>query len=260
MSQPLSCFQDAFVEALYGRPAAPLAELAVQPGFALYRNGVLGNCMQALCDNFPSVERLVGHDWLLAAGQVYAHASPPTDARLIHYGADFPAFLATFEPAQELPYLPAVAMIDRLWIEAFTADLQPPLSAACLATVPAEQLGELCLRPLASARWGWFTDCPAYTLWRCNRDGTVLPDTLDWSGEGVLLVGNEHGVAAQPLSHGAVAFLDACSQCHSLDAAAAQALGISPNLNFTELLGQLLTTGALASLPDTSAPLLLKES
>jgi hypothetical protein len=93
MNPSLRQFQDAFVDALQGRPAPQLAVLTEQPAFAVYRNTVLAGCVDALRANFPSVEQLVGPAWMGDAAAAYARQSPPSDTRLIHYGATFAAFL-----------------------------------------------------------------------------------------------------------------------------------------------------------------------
>jgi hypothetical protein len=108
-----------------GTPAW-LARLAAMPGFAVYRNTVMKACVDALEANFPAVSRLVGEEWMRAAAARYAAAERPTGPMLLDYGATFPGFLAAFEPATSLPWLPAVATLDRLWIESHkAADAEP---------------------------------------------------------------------------------------------------------------------------------------
>ena len=107
----LSRFQDDFAQALLATDTAASATLSavtVQPAFAIYRNTVMKGCIDALQANYPAVTRLVGDEWLRAAAAVYARDALPAQPMLLHYGADFADFLARFEPAAELPYLPGV--------------------------------------------------------------------------------------------------------------------------------------------------------
>lgn len=247
MSSPLQQFQDAFVAALEGAPGT-LAGITEQPGFAVYRNTVLKGRIDALCANFPAVERLTGRDWLAGAAAIHARQTPPNDARLVFYGEQFPAFLDQFEPARALPYLGAVARLDQLWREAFTAPHQPRLALVALASLPASELGGQCLRPAASTRWQWFAGQPIYTLWHCNHQGLPLPEALPWQGEGALFVGHPEQVCVQPLSAGGCAFLEACAGGHSLDHASTYALQVEPTLDFTPLMANLANAGALAAL------------
>ncbi|WP_217473916.1 DNA-binding domain-containing protein [Stutzerimonas stutzeri] len=255
MSLSLGHFQDAFVEALQGvEPAAydeaeaVIAALAAQPGFAVYRNTVMKGCVDALRANFPTVERLVGGEWFAAAAAVYARRSPPVMAQLIEYGADFADFLQAFEPARELPYLAGVARLDRLWIEAFSAAEQAPLTLAAIAGLAPEQLAGLRLRPTAAARWQWFA-LPVFTIWRCNREQQEVPQLLLWQGEGGLLYRRGERVGWQPLGAGGCAFLDACAAQCSLDEASARALQAQPDLDFNDLLARLFEAGVFAAEP-----------
>lgn len=240
MKTSLGVFQDAFVDALYQRPAPALQAVTAQPAFEVYRNTVLKGCVDALCDNFPAVERLVGTDWLRAAAAIHARETPPSDARLVYYGEHFADFLDAFEPARELPYLGDVARLDRLWIEAFAAPQEPVLELASLAGMTASDLAACRLEPRASARWRWFAEQPIYSIWRHNREALPMPEELAWQGEGALLVGHAEGVAWQALEVGGCAFLDACAAGHDLDHASALALDAQPELDFTALLGRLL--------------------
>lgn len=153
MKTSLGRFQEAFVEALYQRSPPGLQGLTEQAGFSVYRNTVLKGCTDALCDNFPSVERLVGTDWLRGAATIHAQQTPPNDARLVLYGEDFADFLDAFEPARELPYLAGVARLDRLWLEAYTAPQEPALQWSDLAGMTASDLAPCHLHP-APARAG----------------------------------------------------------------------------------------------------------
>ena len=137
----LASFQDAFAQALTA-PDAPvstyLGRLVSQPGFAVYRNTMMKGCIDALQANYPAVARLTGESWFRAAAAVYVRETPPDDPSLLRYGASFAAFLARFEPTRELPYLPDVATLDRLWTVAHMARDEPVLDAALLAQLPRE--------------------------------------------------------------------------------------------------------------------------
>ena len=84
----LATFQDAFARALLAvDPAAGADEairrLAAQPGFAVYRNTVLKGCIDALQASFPTVERLVGPEWLRGAAGVFARGQLPSQPSLL---------------------------------------------------------------------------------------------------------------------------------------------------------------------------------
>lgn len=248
MTLTLAQFQDAFVEALYQRPAPSLAALTSQPGFSVYRNTVLAGAVEALCANYPSIERLVGGQWMRAAATLYAENSPPDDPRLVLYGADFPAFLQAGQAQHGLVYLADVARLDRYWGESFSAPLEPALALAELAGMTAADLSHGHLRPRASVRWHWCAEHPAYSLWRHSREGLDWPQEHPWVAEGALFSGHADGVAHHALEAGGCTFLDACAAGHNLQQASALALQAQPGLDFNHLLGRLLQAQAFRPL------------
>ncbi|MCU1725105.1 DNA-binding domain-containing protein [Pseudomonas sp. 5P_5.1_Bac1] len=240
MNLTLGQFQDAFVASLYGNPAEELAALTEQPAFAVYRNTVLAGAVDALCANFPSVERLVGYDWMHGAAAAYAQLSPPGDPRLIRYGAGFPDFLDEQTGAQGTPWLADVARLDFDWAAAFSAPVDPSLDLTELAGMSAADLARCHLRPRRGVRWRWFPLHPVFSLWRHNREGLDWPPAQPWIAEGALLTGDADGVIHHPLDAGGCAFLDACAVGHALEQAALLAEKTQPDLDFNDLLGRLL--------------------
>ncbi|RAR68079.1 putative DNA-binding protein [Paraburkholderia unamae] len=249
MTSSLARFQDAFVAALDG--GAPLdarvAALAAQPGFAVYRNTVFKGCVDALAANFPAVARLVGKAWFDAAAMEYARHTPPEDARLLMYGATFPAFLADCESARELTWLGGVARLDRLWCEAHTAADDVSLDASAFVSLTPEAFERLRVRTHASARWAWFDAQPVRTIWSANRAGDTLPDPLEWRGEGVLILRRFGGVTWASLGPGACAMLDACAAGATLGEALERALSAEPGADLGAWFADLVSHGALAA-------------
>lgn len=249
MNGSLERFQDAFADALFGAQSGDerVARLHEQPGFSVYRNTVFKGCVDALQANFPAVARLLGEAWFRSAAASYVGEHAPADARLVHYGADFAAFLEDFEPARGMPYLAEVARLDALWVQAHTARDEVPIDAAAVATLSAEVLGQAILRPHATARWIAFDTMPAFTIWRANREGWDVPDDLVWQGERALLLRAFGEVTWQPLSVAGYAFLDACAVGQPFDAAAARALDAQPEAALGDVVGELLAAGTFSA-------------
>ncbi len=249
MNGALERFQDAFAGALFGAPFddARVAHLHDQPGFTVYRNTVFKGCVDALQANFPAVARLVGDAWFRSAAAAYVREHAPDDARLVHYGADFAAFLEGFEPARGLPYLADVARLDALWVQAHTARDDVSIDAAAVATLSAEALGQAILRPHATARWIAFDTVPAFSIWSANREGRDVPADLVWQGERALLLRAFGEVTWRPLSAAGYAFLDACAEGEPFDAAATRALDAQPDVALGDLVGVLLAAGTFSA-------------
>jgi hypothetical protein len=243
-------FQDAFAQALLApnpdaSDVSAVAALARQPGFAVYRNTVLKGCVDALQANYPAVARLVGEEWFRAAASLYAHANLPSQPTLLHYGDGFAAFLANFEPAADLPYLPGVARLDRFWTEAHVARDEAPVDPGMLAGLDPEQVQRVVLRPHLSARWAWFDDQPVYTIWARNRGAAPEDETdIEWRGEGALVVRPRDAVHWTGIDAAGCAFLDACAAGHSLAEAGAAALAVDPGADLARLGAQLFSAGA----------------
>lgn len=251
----LSTFQDGLAAALLPRAdhamhTAPwLAALQSQPGFAVYRNTVHKACIDALQANYPTVCALVGDAWLRAAAALFVQAQPPTDGRLMAYGEGFADFLQAFEAAAGLPYLPAVARLDRCWTESHLAADAPVLGAAWLARQRPEDLSGLCLAPHPAARWAWSEEHPASTLWQRQREGAPMDAELAWEGDGALLTRPDGAVQWMPLPRAGVVFLDACATALPLELAAAHAQLAQPDADLGALMAQLLQAGALCAPP-----------
>lgn len=242
----LAGFQNRFADALLQDDAAAGA-LAAQPGFAVYRNTVMKGWVDALLANYPAVCRLVGAPFLRAAAAEYARAHPVADARLWCYGAGFADFLAVYEAAATLPYLPGVARLDRCWTEAHGAADAPALDVAELAGLDPQALAALTLVPHPAARWAWFDAQPVYTIWRRNReaaDNDDSDDTPAWHGEGALLLRPADVVRWQSLDAAGCAFLDACADGMPLGTAAGAALAADAQADIAALLATLLAAGA----------------
>ena len=249
----LADYQHAFARALLaedpGSAPPELARLVAQPGFAVYRNTVLKGCIDALHANFPAVARLVGDEWFRAAAAVYARRELPTMPTLLTYGQTFADFLARFEPAAELPYLAAVARVDRLWSESHVAADDAVLDPAALASLAPDDMSRVTLRPQAAARWTWRDEHPICALWSRNRDLAVEFDAeFEWRGEGVLLTRPQGAVTHQWLSRAGAAFLSACAEGLSIERAVAAALEDDATTDLAALINQFLQAGAFAAL------------
>jgi len=248
MSDALSRYHRAFIQALYGEAPPELAHLQQQPGFAVYRNSVLKGCIDALQANFPSLVSLTGAVFFREMARQYALVEPPRQGELIRYGEFFPAVIAAYPPAMDVLYLADIARLDWLWLEVFCAAPSAGLDTQTLVEMPPEKLGECSLILRDSARWHWHASLPIFTLWHFNRYHTATPENILWRGEGVLLVMNQQRIEASEISHGAAIFLAACRDGVSLNEASERALQAEPTLDIGPLFTHLLQQGVFAGI------------
>lgn len=247
----LARFQDDFARALLARDdaASPaLATLTTQPAFAIYRNTVMKSCIDALQANYPAVTRIVGEEWLRAAAAIYARDALPGLPMLLQYGVDFADFLARFEPAAELTYLPGVARLDRFWTEAHAAATEDTLIPAAVTQLASGNFFRARLRPHAATRWAWFADAPVYTIWSRNRSDSAVDGDIAWRAEGALLTRPQDSVQWRALDRAGCAFLDACAAGGTVAEAAQAALAARADADLGGLMAQLLEAGAFSRL------------
>lgn len=130
--------------------AAALCDPALPgPGgrhFAVHRNNVVAGLVAALAAAYPAVRALVGPAFFAAAAALHVRAHPPRSPVMLHYGADFPDWIARFAPAAGLAYLADVALLERAWGAAFHAGEAVPDSGARLACLAPDRLGAVRFR------------------------------------------------------------------------------------------------------------------
>ena len=246
----MTAFHAAFVEALEGRFDDLWPHLTPDDrtlgAIAVYRNTSIKGRIDALEANYPTVVRMVGADWFRAAAREFVEDQPGDDPVLAGFGAGFPAWLAAFEPARDLPYLPPVARLDRAWTEAHLApDAEPMGAAQAVAAGLALTAAPARLHP--SVRLFWF-DWTAPSLWLAHRE----PDeaaALHWrpDAEGLLIHRPGAEVRARRLSRAEWVFLDAARKGRPFGAAALSARAIQPTLDASALFAGLLAAGAFDS-------------
>jgi len=168
-AQPDHAGIEAGLHAALWAPQTPAGLSSPHPDrrFAVYRNNVQHGLSTALATRFPVVERLVGADFFAATARVFAAQHPPETPVLLDWGEAFPAFLAGFEPAAGLPYLPDVARLEWLRGRAYHAADAPAADPALLSAFRPETL-RLTLAPSVA---GFASRWPAVSIWAMNQPG-----------------------------------------------------------------------------------------
>jgi hypothetical protein len=162
---------------------------------------------------------------------------------LLEYGEAFPAFLAGFEPAQSLPYLPHVARLEWLRHAAFHAPDAEPMDGARLAEVPVDHLDRVVLHLHPSAGL-LVSPYPVFSIWRTNSmDADVRAIGPEMSGEAALVLRPKLEVGSILLPPGGAAFISAIADGNGLARAAEQAAADAPDFALAETLGTCLARG-----------------
>lgn len=244
-------FYDAFSSALAGDDAAlspwwPDGAQGVV-GLSIYRNTIRKGLADAIAASFPAVLAVVGAEWLREAAVMFSHSHPPMQASLIDYGDAFPGWLAEFEPARQLPYLPDLARLDRLWTEAHLAADSACLAPEALGAMSPDAFHCVSLQLVPSVRLVMF-DTSMPDLWVALR-GPHAPKDLELqdAAQALLIWRPVSEVKTTSLKPAVFAFLEACRRGESVAAAVAMVAAQMPLAELTEMFADLFSSGVFAA-------------
>lgn len=152
----------------------------------IYRNNYFSALIDVLSARYPVVLKLVGDAFFKAVAKEYVFDHPPLNPVLAEYGEEFPAFLAQFPPAQSIPYLPDVALLESMRQQAILEEDAPVLDLALLIEDDPERLPQLSFRFLPSCRL-FETSWPALEIWENNQQDQPAPMEIDEKAGGILV-------------------------------------------------------------------------
>ncbi|MGB1089055.1 MAG: putative DNA-binding domain-containing protein, partial [Alphaproteobacteria bacterium] len=157
------------VDCVLGNGLAPAARLRV------HANNTRLTLTDALSKTFPVIAALTGGEFFAALAAHYIEADPPRSAALIDWGTGFAEFLAGFQPAQQLPYLPDMARLEWAVSESFNAADNAPATADSLNAMNPAELADAPL-PLHSAAHLLKADWPVDDIWAAHQPGGLSLD------------------------------------------------------------------------------------
>ncbi|MGA7384524.1 MAG: DNA-binding domain-containing protein [Methylocella sp.] len=211
--------------------------------FAVYRNNIMVGLVSALEARFPATRKIVGEDFFKGAAKLFAATQPPRSPLMMFYGDAFPAFLADFEPAREVPYLTDVASLEAARTRACHAADAKPLAAAALSGIAPDTLAgvRFILHPSVEIV---ASDYPIVTIWAMNSGEIDLAPIPNWRGEDALVSRPGFDVEVRRLPPGAKTFLQNLAAGNPLRKAAAAALAANASFDLAANLAALF--GGLA--------------
>lgn len=214
---------------------------------AVYRNNVVASLIDALGATFPVVRQLVGETFFRAMARLFVRSAPPSSPILAHYGAEFPAFIAGFAPAADLPWLADVARLEYLRVRAYHAADVPVADPAELAELlgDPERLGglRLVLQPALALLRSPFA---IVSLWAAHQQDTVdLTQVVPGQAENALVLRHGLDVEVIGLLPGEALFVACLQEGASLGQAAGEATDRHPQLDMVTPLALLIRAGAI---------------
>lgn len=213
--------------------------------FDVYRNNVAVGLTDALKAGFPVIAKLLGNQNFRAVAGVYLRAHPPRSPLMMHYGTDFPEFLAGFQPLAHLGYLADTARLEQLIRRSYHAADATPMAAEILSSVPPDALNAVQLHLAPSLFW-LTSDWPIHAIWRYNSQPNAPKPTA--GAQSVLITRPGFDPQVQLLDPGGAEFLTAIHNGASLGDALELATTRSAGFDFAALLGQLLAGGAITDI------------
>jgi len=198
---------------------------------------------------YPAIYRLVGCDFFDALASKFIGAHPPNQGALIAYGTEFPAFLDTFEPAQQLPYLADMARLEWARHEAFHAADAIPLNGSTLAELTSEQIAGLRFRLSPSAGL-LASPYPLATLWELTHAEEEPEETVEIqpTASHLLIHRPDMDVQILTLSESAFIFLKSLSDGQNLTEAYEATIKQNPGFNLQATLKDLMDTEAFTAI------------
>jgi hypothetical protein len=216
-------------------------------GLAVYRNNYRLGLIDTLNMIYPVCGQIVGEEFMTGLAREYSKRHASYSGNLHRYGAAFGDFLQGFPPAQTLPYLADVARLEWAVHRSYYAIDQSPLTAMALASVAAEQYGDLHFS-LCSSCHVLASPWPIASIWQGHQPGHVLAVQLDGGGETVLVQRTAGRVGVTVLSPGMAAMLQSLQQGEALGQAAEQALQAEAGFDLQAALMRLFADGLTANL------------
>lgn len=220
--------------------------------FAVYRNNVMVSLIDALADSFPVTLAMVGADFFRGMAALFARANPPRSPVMARYGAGFAEFIEGFAPAAALPYLPDLARLELLRVEAYHAADAEALATERIARLLAapERLPQArfalhpALRDLRSAH-------AVASLWAAHQGDDIDAELsrIDTGvAESALVIRVGLAVEIHRVDAGTAAFAERLRQGAALGDAVGQARAADAGFEFSASMALLLRLGAVTGI------------
>jgi hypothetical protein len=250
---PASCYAAILAPGLldphYATPAtvvAPRGKCAVKR-YNVYRNNVTVGLIDALAAVFPATQRITGIEFFRAMARFHVRTTPPRSPLLFEYGRDFPDFIARYEYARGMPYLPDTARIERAWLDAYHAADAQPLAAQALAAIPPHRLADVVFVAHPATRI-IRSPFPAVTIFAANRRDGPMERIEASVPEDALITRPDHEVTVRRLPPGGCEFLTRLLAGRPLGDAAATTFEVAPDFDLTANIAGMVEAGAFTAL------------
>lgn len=184
-------------------------DIGFEARFSVYADNLVNGLANILKDVYPLVTKLVGDDFMAHMARSYIKGHLPQSGNMNDYGAEFPDFIAGFEGASSLAYLPDMARFEWFKNEAYHAPDDVPLDVTSLMDLSDEEQERIVFTLRSSCRF-LKTDWPVTAIAEfCERaDAESEPDfNLDQGGVYLMIYRPVHQVELLVLNEASFVFM-----------------------------------------------------
>ena len=258
-----AALQSSVKQVILGNAATDLAPEFARGGFDplrrfnICRNNTFASLTATLLSVFPVTASLLGDGYFRFVAAGYVKGNPPTEPRLVRYGATFADFLGRLADLRTMPFVADVARLEWLIAEALDAPIVQPRTLAEFTSYGAASVPEISLQPslrLLFSRW------PALDIWSAHQPRGDLESLskVRRRPERIALWRSHDSIRFLRLGAAHYAFLHALVRQRGLEAAVGRAVARSADLDLVATLNGLFADGLVASirpLPPSPRPL-----
>jgi hypothetical protein len=204
----------------------------------IYQNNTHASLTSTLMAVFPVTVRMVDERFFRYTANEFIRANPPTEPRLVRYGASFPAFLRTFKGLEELPFVAETARLEWAIAEALDEASLPPVPIAALngSYEAPEPVLQPSFRQVIS-HW------PVLAIWSAHQDGGAPARGWHRKPERIGVWRAGDNVRFSRLSSAEFSFRYSLARGLGLDKAVARALTHEPMFDLAGALTRLFGDG-----------------
>ena len=134
----------------------------------VYQNNFKLSLVSSLAAVYPVIKKLVGEDFFDYAAKEFIKSHPSRHGNLHEYGAEFSSFLAEFEPAKSLAYLPDMALLEWAYHRVFHEAEVNPLDLRRLQEVSQEDYESIIFNLHPASRL-LVSNYPLVDIWQANQ-------------------------------------------------------------------------------------------
>ncbi|MFT0861866.1 putative DNA-binding domain-containing protein [Ancylobacter sp. G4_0304] len=233
-----------FAAALTAPDRRPPPEFAghAERRFAIYRNNVAVGLIRALETRFPVLVSLLGEEFFRAMAWEFTRAHPPSSPVLMSFGDELPAFIAGFEPAEEMPYLADVARIEIARTRAYHAADVPRIGAEAFSVLTPDEISAMHVE-LHPAVTVLRSPHPIWAIFALASGWQPAAAIDDWLPQAVVVDRPAFDAVVRPLTTGAALFLGELGAGQPLGIAAAGVAQEAPDFDLPAALATLIGNG-----------------